>query len=143
MDNLFVALHVLSNLVWIGSIASAGWLTGAASRQEDPVVRKVVGELGYRLYKRAAVPAFVSSFAFGLARLLSDPKTYMRLHWFHGKLTFALAVIAIHHVIGAKARKTAAGSMHSGESSAILVGALLVCAFGTVVFAIFKTQALP
>src|SRR5580692_10336888 len=115
MDTLIVALHVMSNLVWIGSIASVGWLTAAASRQEDPVVRKVVAELGYRLYKRAAVPAFLLSFAFGLARLLMDPKTYMRLHWFHGKLTFALAVIALHHVIGAKARKTSAGSMQSGE----------------------------
>ena len=54
MDTLIVALHVMSNLVWIGSIASVGWLTAAASRQEDPVVRKVVAELGYRLYKRAA-----------------------------------------------------------------------------------------
>jgi len=143
MDNLIVALHVTSNLVWIGSIASAGWLTGAASRQEDPVVRKTVAELGYGLYKRAAVPAFVLSFVFGLVRLLLDPKTYMRLHWFHGKLTFALGVIALHHVIGAKARKTAAGSMQSGKSGAILVGVLLVCAFGTVVFAIFKNQALP
>jgi putative membrane protein len=143
MDNLIVALHVMSNLVWIGSIASAGWLTGAAARQEDPVARKVAAELGYGLYKRAAVPAFLLSFAFGLTRLLLDPKTYMQLHWFHGKLTFAVAVIMLHHVIGAKARKTAAGSMQSGGSSAILVGVLLVCAFGTVVFAIFKTQALP
>jgi putative membrane protein len=143
MDTLLIALHVMSNLVWIGTIASVGWLTVAASRQEDPLVGKVVAELGYRLYKRAAVPAFLLSFAFGVARLLTDPATYMRLHWFHGKLTFALGAIALHHVIGAKARKTAAGSMQAGKSSAILVGALLVCAFGSVVFVIFKTQAVP
>jgi protoporphyrinogen IX oxidase len=133
----------MSNLVWIGSIASVGWLTAAASRQDDPLVAKVVAELALRLYRRAAVPAFLLSFAFGLGRFLVDPRTYMRLHWFHGKLTCALAVIALHHVIGAKARKTAAGSMQSGRSSAILVGALLVCAFGSVVFVIFKTQAVP
>jgi len=143
MDTLLIALHVMANLVWIGSIASVGWLTAAASRQDDPLVGKVVAELGYRLYKRAAVPAFLVSFAFGLGRLLTDPGTYMRLHWFHGKLTFALGVIALHHVIGAKARRTAAGSMQSGRSSAILVGALLVCAFGSVIFVIFKTQAVP
>jgi putative membrane protein len=143
MDTLFIALHVMSNLVWIGSIASVGWLTAAASRQEDPLVGKVVAELGYRLYRRVAVPAFLASFAFGLVRLFLDPRTYMRLHWFHGKLTFALAVIALHHVIGGKARKTAAGSMQAGRSSAILVGGLLVCAFGSVVFVILKTQAVP
>jgi protoporphyrinogen IX oxidase len=143
LDTLLIALHVMSNLVWIGSIASVGWLTAAASRQDDPLVGKVVAELGYRLYKVAAVPAFLASFGFGVGRFLVDPGTYMRLHWFHGKLTFALAAIALHHVIGGKARKTAGGSMQSGRSSAILVGALLVCAFGSVVFVILKTQAVP
>jgi protoporphyrinogen IX oxidase len=141
MDTLLIALHVMSNLVWIGSIASVGWLTAASASQDDPVVGKVVAELAYRLYKRAAVPAFLASFAMGIGRLFVDPAAYMRLHWFHGKLTFALAVIALHHIIGAKARKAAAGSRQSGKSSAILVGALLVCAFGSVLFVIFKTQA--
>jgi protoporphyrinogen IX oxidase len=140
MDILLVALHVMSNLVWIGTITSVGWLTAAAAGQTDPARRKLVAELAYALYKRGAVPAFLASFTLGVLRLLVDPAAYMRLHWFHGKLTFALAVIALHHVIGAKARKAAAGSMQSGKSSAILVGALLVCAFGSVVFVIFKTQ---
>jgi protoporphyrinogen IX oxidase len=141
MDILLLALHVMSNLVWIGTITSVGWLTAAAAGQADPARRKLVGELAYALYKRGAVPAFIASFTLGVLRLLAvDPAAYMRLHWFHGKLTFALAVIALHHVIGAKARKAAAGSMQSGKTSAILVGALLVCAFGSVVFVIFKTQ---
>jgi protoporphyrinogen IX oxidase len=144
MENLLIALHVMSNLVWIGAIASVGWLTAAASAPGlDAVGAKVTAELALRLYRRAAVPAFVLSFAFGLGRFLVDPRTYMRLHWFHGKLTFALGVIALHHILGAKARKAAGGSMQSGKASAILVGALLVCAFGSVVFVIFKTQAVP
>jgi protoporphyrinogen IX oxidase len=143
MEMLLVTLHVMSNLVWIGSIASVGWLTAAASSQKDPAVGKVVAEAGYNLYKKAAVPAFLASFGFGLGRFLTAPGTYMKLHWFHGKLTFVLAAIALHHVIGGKARKTAGGSMQSGRSSAILVGALLVCAFGSVVFVMFKTQAVP
>ncbi len=133
----------MANLVWIGSIASVGWLTATAARQEDPARGKTVAELGYNLYRRVAVPAFASSFLFGGIRLALDAGTYMRLHWFHGKLTFALAVIALHHVIGGKARRAASGSMQAGRSSAILVGALLVCAFGSVVFVVFKTQLVP
>jgi protoporphyrinogen IX oxidase len=140
MDILLIALHVMSNLVWIGTITSVGWLTVAAAGQADPARAKVVAELAVALYKRGAVPAFLASFTFGVLRLLVDPAAYMRLHWFHGKLTFALAVIALHHVIGAKAKRAAGGSMQSGKTSAILVGALLVCAFGSVVFVIFKTQ---
>jgi len=140
MDTLLVALHVMSNLVWIGTIASVGWITAAAASQADPARAKAAGEVALALYKRAAVPAFVASFVFGVARLALDPGTYMQLHWFHGKLTFALAVIGLHHVIGARAKKVAAGSMQAGSSSAILVGALLACAFGSVVFVVFKTQ---
>jgi putative membrane protein len=140
MDILLIALHVMSNLVWIGTITSVGWLTVAAAGQADPARAKLVAELAVALYKRGAVPAFLASFTFGVLRLLVDPAAYMRLHWFHGKLTFALAVIALHHVIGAKAKRAAGGSMQSGKTSAILVGALLACAFGSVVFVIFKTQ---
>ncbi len=140
IDTLFVALHVTSNLIWIGTIVSVGWLTVAAAGQSDPARGKLVAEVGYALYRRGAVPAFLASFTFGLLRLAMDPGAYMRLHWFHGKLTFALAVIALHHVIGAKARRAAGGSMQSGKTGAILVGALLACAFGSVVFVVFKTQ---
>jgi putative membrane protein len=143
MDILLVALHVMANLIWIGSIACVGWLTAAAARQEDGGRGRVVAEMAYGLYRRVAVPAFIASFLCGGLRLALDAGTYMRLHWFHGKLTFALVVIALHHVIGGKARRAASGSMQAGKSSAILVGALLVCAFGSVVFVIFKTQLVP
>ena len=143
MDTLLVALHVMANLIWIGSIASVGWLTATAARQEDATRCRGIAELAYSLYRRVAVPAFASSFVFGGLRLARDAGAYMGLHWFHGKLTFALGVIALHHVIGGKARRAAAGSMQAGKSSAILVGALLVCAFGSVVFVIFKTQLVP
>jgi putative membrane protein len=143
MDTLLVALHVMANLIWIGSIASVGWLTATAARQEDATRGREVGGLALHLYRRVAVPAFASSFLFGGLRLALDASTYMQLHWFHGKLTFAVAVIALHHVIGGKARRAAAGSMQAGKSSAILTGALLVCAFGSVVFVIFKTRLVP
>jgi putative membrane protein len=140
MDILLVALHVMANLLWIGSIASVGWLTAAAAGQKDAGRARAVAEGAYALYRRVAVPAFLASFVFGGLRLARDASAYMALHWFHGKLTFALAVIVLHHVIGGKARRAAAGSMHGGKSSAILVGALLACAFGSVVFVIFKSQ---
>ncbi len=143
LEPLLVSLHVFANVVWIGSIASAGWLTWRAAEAADPAGGKTTGELAVALYKRFAVPAFVASFAFGIARLLLAPGAYMSLHWFHGKLTFAIAVIALHHVIGARAKKVASGSMQAGKSGAILVVSLLACAFASVVFVVFKTQLVP
>lgn len=150
IPTLFVAIHVMANLVWIGAIASVGWLVAAASKAGD----RSSAILARGLYLRVATPAFLASFLFGLVRLIQTPETYMHLHWFHAKLTFALGVIALHHVIGAKARKmndmTAAeaqenpsGSMQRGRSGGILAGALLAFAFLTVVFVIFKQSLVP
>ena len=94
-------------------------------------------------YRRAAAPAFAISFFAGVARVAQDPKAFFSLHWFHGKLFFGLVVIALHHVIGAKAKKAATGSSQGIESSATLTGALLAATFLTVVFAVMKGSLVP
>ncbi|CAN5129913.1 hypothetical protein BH09MYX1_BH09MYX1_20180 [soil metagenome] len=144
LEILLVAIHVMANLVWIGSIASVGWLVAAAAKAGD----RSSAVLARGLYLRVATPAFLLSFLAGLFRVLLDPKAYMHLHWFHGKVTFALVVIALHHVIGARAKRVAnqenpSGSMQSGRSGGILTGALLAFAFLTVVFVIFKQALVP
>lgn len=136
---LLVTLHVTANLVWIGSIACVGWLAAAATKANDPSA----AILARSLYLRVAVPAFLASFVFGVSRLLQQPAYYMHLHWFHGKLMAALAVIALHHVIGAKAGKVAGGSMQAGASGGILVGALLACAFLSVTLVVFRQALVP
>lgn len=142
---ILLTLHVFANMVWIGSIAAVGWLTAAASRIEGQDRADAVAQAAVQLYRRAAVPAFVLSFAFGLAMLVGTPG-YMKLHWFHAKLTCALVVIGLHHVLGAKAKKAARAhgeSRQSGGSSAILAAVTLAFAFGTVAFAVLKTQLVP
>jgi protoporphyrinogen IX oxidase len=143
MPTLLLALHVLSNLVWIGAICCVGWLTAAASREPDKARAQTVASLAANLYTRVATPAFGASFVFGVGRLALSAEYYMKSHWFHGKLTAALVVIALHHVIGAKAKRAASGNVQAGESSAILTGALLVSAFAAVVFVTYKTDLIP
>ena len=139
LENTLVAIHVMANLVWIGTIASVGWLTMAAAKADNADAAK----LAHNLYLRAAVPAFLASFAFGVSRLLLAPKYYMTSHWFHGKLTAVLVVIALHHVIGSKAKKVAAGSMQAGRTGGILVGALLAAAFLSVACVVLKQLLVP
>jgi putative membrane protein len=139
LENTLVAIHVMANLVWIGTIASVGWLTAAAAKADN----RDAAKLAHNLYLRAAVPAFLASFAFGVSRLLLAPKYYMSAHWFHGKLTGVIIVIALHHVIGSKAKKVAAGSMQAGRSGGILVGALLAAAFLSVACVVLKQLLVP
>jgi putative membrane protein len=142
-----VVLHVFSNTVWIGAIVSVGYLVGFGSRAaKDDARAKDIASLAVTLYQRVAVPAFLFSFLSGAARLVTDAPAYMRLHWMHGKLTAAFVVIALHHVIGARAKRAAAassGSRQAGRSSVILTAATLVFAFVTVSFAILKGQLVP
>jgi putative membrane protein len=138
---LLLSLHVMANLVWIGSITSVGWLVATASRGGDQA--KPAAELAAGIYRRIATPAFGVSFAFGIAVLLTNTAYYMHAHWFHGKLTFALVVIALHHVLGAKAKRAASGGVQAGSSGAILTAGLLASAFAVVVFVIYKTALVP
>ena len=142
-----LTLHITANLVWIGSIACVGWLVAAAAKAQD----RSAAVLARGLYLRVAMPAFLVSFLCGALQLSMAPAAYMHLHWFHAKLTTALVVIALHHILGAKAKRLAAAaagensseSMQGGRSGGILTGALLASAFLTVVFVIFKQTIVP
>ena len=135
-----LALHVAANVVWIGSILSAGWLTGRARLMADGAE---VGRLARGIYLRFAVPGFVLSFVAGLARLLVAPGTYMRMHWMHGKLFFVVGVIALHHIIGARTKRVAKGDTAAGKGVPIFTIALLLAAVGAVALVTMKDTLVP
>ncbi len=135
VDVALVSAHVLANVVWIGSILAVGVLIGRARFMADAAE---IGALARRVYLRLAVPAFLGSFAFGAARIAMDPHAYAHMPWFHAKLTFAVAVIALHHVLGARARQVAAGTPEAGNKAALLMVATFLCAAGAVWFGVAK-----
>ncbi len=81
---------------------------GASSpRAKTP---EVAGAIARSIYLKLSVPAFVGSFVAGAAMLVMHWKLYLVVtHWMHAKLTLALVVIALHHVIGARAKATRHG----------------------------------
>jgi protoporphyrinogen IX oxidase len=132
---VLVFAHVLANVVWIGSILAVGLLLGRARFMADGAE---IGALARRVYTRLAVPAFLGSFAFGAARVAMDARVYAHMPWFHAKLTFAIGVIALHHVIGARARRVAAGSPDAGKGATVLMLATFLCAAGAVWLGVAK-----
>jgi len=133
MALFFVALHVVANVVWIGSILTVALLVYMG---ETKAARAA--------YLRLSTPGFIASFVFGLARVGLEPSYYLHLHWFHAKLTAAIVVIALHHVIGAKTRpRESAGSMQAAKSGAILGVGLFVFVLAVVVLVTFRTALLP
>jgi putative membrane protein len=133
-----ISLHVLANMVWIGSLLSAAVLlsgTSAAGAGTPPA------RLGRRIYLRLAMPAFAVSFLCGIGVLGMSLSSYLHAPWMHAKLTLAAAIIAIHHVIGARARRAGEGRTEAARGATGLAIAVFVCSAGVVWLAV--TRRLP
>lgn len=134
LTRYLLTLHVFANVVWIGSILSVAY-----------VAAKQVGEVGARcelarqLYMRVANPAFVASFVAGALILFSNLQFYLvQEKWMHGKLLFALIVIALHHVIGAKVKRAETGQYKEVRKLKPLGIGLSIAALITVFFAVVR-----
>ena len=129
-----VVLHVIGNLVWIGSITAAGLLLGSKSGQ--PGVR---AELSLYVYRRLAVPGFLLSFGAGVGRLLLDSDLYLVVtKYMHPKLFLAVVVIGLHHVIGARAKRMAKNPDAGAGPSQVLALLILLCAAAAAFLVITK-----
>lgn len=130
-----VAAHVLANVVWIGSLLAECLLIGRARFMADGAE---VGGLARRVHTRLAVPAFLASFGFGIARIAQDPRVYLHLPWMHVKLAFAAGVIVLHHVIGARSRRVAAGALVEGSGGPFIGAVVFLCAAVAVLLGVAK-----
>jgi putative membrane protein len=66
-------------------------------------------------------------------------KLYMvATHWMHAKLTLAVVVIAIHHVIGLRAKALASGKRKDAGPVGVLALVLFLGAAGAAFFAVAK-----
>ena len=110
-------------MFWVGAIVAVAVIMVA-----DAGDAKTRGAIAQRVYLRAAVPGFVASFLAGTGRLALDASVYMKQGWFHAKLLFILIVIALHHVIGGKAKKMAKGDAEDAGKTGTLAIALAVAA---------------
>jgi putative membrane protein len=131
-----LAAHILGNVIWVGSLLAAALLVAHAPWTAEP---PEVGRLARRIYLRLSVPSFLLSFGAGVARIALAPKVYLHLPWFHAKLTFALVLIALHHVIGARAKRVSQGRVAAAAGVDFQAIAVLVCAAGAVLFGIAKS----
>jgi putative membrane protein len=120
---VLLAVHLLANLVWIGAILAVAVILRASTVACVPR-----GQLGLLVYRRLATPAFTVSFLAGVGLLVLHPRLYfLTMGFMWAKLALAVLVIGIHHVLGARARKAAAGDERlpgQGLVIALIVGAL-------------------
>jgi protoporphyrinogen IX oxidase len=134
IDIGLVFVHVTANVVWIGAILAVAYTL--TLRVGEPADR---GKIAHALYLKLATPAFIVSFAAGAARLAMTPRYYFaETHWMHAKLLFAFGVIALHHMIGAHAKRMATGRRQEPGRVSALAWALLLCAALAVFFVVAR-----
>ena len=133
VDRFLIWVHLSANVIWIGSILSVALLLILG--QPDAKVR---GELAKSIYLRLATPGFVVAFIMGLVRFMMDVGHYGKTPWMHIKLTVALAVIGIHHVIGARAKKMAEGDVTDAGPTKALLFATVACVIAILFLTTFK-----
>lgn len=138
LPTALIAAHVVANLVWIGAILSVALLVANAPFMADP---GDPGTLARRVYVRLALPAFFVSFATGVARIALFPMVYAHMPWMHVKLTFALVVIALHHIIGARAKRLRGGQTGAARGVAFL--GFLLFAFAACAAVLGVAKSLP
>ncbi len=136
LGTALVAAHILGDVVWIGALLSVASLVAHAPWTPEPAE---VGRLARRIHLRLAVPAFLLAFGAGVARIALAPAAYAHMPWFHAKLAFALVVIILHHVIGARAKGVARGRVAAAAGVDLQGLAVLLCAAGAVLFGIAKS----
>jgi protoporphyrinogen IX oxidase len=128
---LLLVLHMAGNLLWIGSIVALA-VTLSTSGQGE--ARRGVA---LAIYRRISVPAFLASLVGGAVMLSLDTTKYLvDSRWMHPKLTLVLVVIALHHVLGARAKRLAGDAPVKGAS--VMGIALVICAVSAAFLALAK-----
>jgi uncharacterized membrane protein len=100
---VLLALHVLANLLWVGSLVSITRVITSAVGEPD-AVRARFAAVARRIYRTVASPWMGIATLTGLAMIGVAQGAYFRFGWFHGKFTVALVMLGLHFVLGARVK---------------------------------------
>jgi putative membrane protein len=131
-----LAAHVLANMVWIGALLAETQLLGGARWLADP---PSAGVLARRVHTRLAVPACLGSLATGLVLLAPARRLWLGMPWMGAKVGFAVAVVSLHVVIGARARRVAEGRADDARGAWALRWLVLLASGAAVLLSVTKS----
>lgn len=141
-----LAVHILSVILWVGSLVSITRVLGLALATSGEA-RAQLTDAARGLYRTLSSPWMGIALLAGLGLIALTPGIF-RMGWFHPKLTAALVMLALHFVLGAKVRK--AQSVHSDDTAfraalasvrGLQVGVLAVAALAVASVTLLKYRA--
>lgn len=127
---VLLALHVLADLLWVGSLVSITRVISSAVGEPEPT-RARLAATARRIYRTVSSPWMGIALLTGLAMIGVMHGAQFRFGWFHGKFTAALAMLGLHFALGARVRAAEASGVDeqsAGAMRALQVGVLLAAA---------------
>jgi uncharacterized membrane protein len=129
---ILLGLHVFAQLFWVGSLVSITRIMGAAQGEAE-AVRARLASTARHVYRTVSSPWMGVALLTGLA-MIAHNTLYFRMPWFHGKLTAAIVMLALHFVIGARVRGAEAQGLNDDAARSMrgLQLGVLLAALGAV-----------
>jgi len=115
---VLLALHVLANLLWVGSLVSITRVITSAIGEPEPT-RARFAALARRIYRTVSSPWMGIATLTGLGMIGAAHGMYFRFGWFHGKFTAALAMLGLHFVLGRRVRAAEASGIDEQSAGAM------------------------
>lgn len=143
--NVLLATHVLSLLLWIGSLVSITRVLTAGAT-EEPAVQAKFAALARRIYRTVSSPWMGVATLAGFGMIGVARGAYFRLGYFHGKFTMALIMLALHFVLGARVRAAEAAGRTDGVASQmrlLQLGVLITAALAVFCVLVLKNLSHP
>jgi uncharacterized membrane protein len=96
----FRMAHVLGAVVYLGGSFTASRLLGLLAKSGDSV-RSAAAGMGRRVYLTLTLPAGLLLVGTGLYMAIADPDGvgYWKKPWFHMKLTLAVLIVMVDHLL--------------------------------------------
>ncbi len=139
---ILLATHVLSLLLWIGSLVSITRVI-TAGVGEEPAVQAKFAALARRIYRTVASPWMGIATLAGFGMIAATKGMYFHFGWFHGKFTLALVMLALHFVLGARVRAAdAAGRTDAVAPQMRLLQVAVLATAGLAVFCVIVLKSL-
>lgn len=99
---IYYIFHLVGAVLWIGGLMIVTWMANyhlkLVTRGGKPEHHAVLSAIEKRLFWVTATPGLLVTWTLGLANAISYRPDLWRVGWFHGKLTFALLMVAVHVV---------------------------------------------
>lgn len=137
------ALHVLSLLLWIGSLVSITRVLGAADGESD-AVRAKLAATARKVYRAVASPWMGIAVLSGVVLMLRYPQNWQartldisgarwlfKQGFWHTKLLGVVVMLGLHFILGARVRRAEREGVPPGQAAtmrAVQIGVLFTAA---------------